>query len=363
MMPNALTQKKTSSLQIPGISKEDFWDVFQQMYRNRYFTNHGPLAQDFESLLEKFLDVRNVVSVGNEALALLIAMSGLGHAGKVVMPALGGQLPAQIASWLKRDVVYCDVSPVTYQPKIEHVESVVTKDCSSVVLIETFGNRCDQQLVDELVAKNLEVIVVAFDSMGAMTEDRYVAAHPEVVTVLSFGPGKILGTLQGGAVVTHSDRLAHQFRNTRSSYGVRQEVDVKATCNGRFSEFQAGIGIKSFSCLNSLIDQNRKTVNFYSEQLADLTNVRLFDFPQTDIPNFHCLPGNFGASFLSHFDSFVQPLEVSGVNPVFAVPELARFSNTYSLSQQTFVLPVTGCNPLQAKRIAEQMINLSRSLE
>jgi dTDP-4-amino-4,6-dideoxygalactose transaminase len=49
--------------------------------------------------------------------------------------------------------------------------------------------------------------------------------------------------VQGGIITTNDDNLAEIFRNIRSSYGARKVLKVKATCNGRFSEIQAGIGL------------------------------------------------------------------------------------------------------------------------
>ena len=51
-----------------------------------------------------------------------------------------------------------------------------------------------------------------------------------MTTVYAFGPQRLLTTLQGGAVATCDDDLAHRFRSIRSSYGVREARRVKATC-------------------------------------------------------------------------------------------------------------------------------------
>jgi len=44
----------------------------------------------------------------------------------------------------------------------------------------------------------------------------------------------------GSAILFHSDEDAEKARNIRSSYGTREQVPVFVTCNGRYSEAQAG---------------------------------------------------------------------------------------------------------------------------
>ena len=64
---------------------KDCKGILLKVYENRYFSNHGPLAQQFESELEALINVRNAVSVTNNALAILIAISGSDNGKKVAI--------------------------------------------------------------------------------------------------------------------------------------------------------------------------------------------------------------------------------------------------------------------------------------
>lgn len=232
-----------------SVSKQDYRDIFEAIYRNQYFTNHGPLAQEFEKRLEEFLSIENLVTVGNESLALLIALAGLELNGAVFLPETCGTIPKQVASWLNLDVDFYESSQHLSQTSFDNFASVLSQTAEAIVLVESKKARCDPALIERLAELDLKVVIVAFETFGIKTGGRYVDANPNVVTVFSFGPGQTLSTLQGGAIATNNNEWAHRFRNTRSSYGVREKVDVKATCNGRFSEFQAGLGIKGLSNL------------------------------------------------------------------------------------------------------------------
>ncbi|NND97230.1 MAG: hypothetical protein HKN47_07870, partial [Pirellulaceae bacterium] len=246
---NASAQTAHSALLVDRaslVTADDYRDVFRQICTNRYFTNHGPLAKQFEQMLEDFLEIENVVSVGNESLALLIAIAGLNLTGDVIVPAFRGQLPTQICKRLGLRVRHCDVDPETHQASIESVSGMINDSTEAVCIIETWGNRCDQRMVEWLCQKGIRVIVLAIDSFGSATDGRFVTRGDRVVTVYGFGPHQIVSANQGGAIAVSDNQLAERYRNIRSSYGTRSKVDVKATCNGRFSEFQAGVGIASF---------------------------------------------------------------------------------------------------------------------
>ena len=295
-----------------AIHRNDFEDVFKTIYQNRYFTNHGPLAKEFEALVEDFLAMDNVVTVGNESLAMLIAMAGLNIKGKMIMPAFDSAIPSQIARWLGIQPVFCDVERQSHQVSIEQLKSVLSDQVEAVVLVETWGNRCDREVLDFLCARNLKVIVTAFDSFASQTSNRYVDERPNIVTTFSFGPGKMLTTLQGGAIACNDDDLADKFRNIRSSYGVRRKSRVTATCNGRFSEFQAGVGIKQFSLLENTRAHHNRLADAYGSVLNGCDDIEIFEHRFTDNSNGQCYPIRITDRFPMSRNSVVEALGLPG---------------------------------------------------
>ena len=289
---------------------DDLKDVFRSIYQHRYFTNHGPSAQAFELLLQEYLDIKHVVAVGNESLALLIAVAGLAITGEIVIPAYRAAIAANIAAWLGLSAIGCDVDFESQQVSIESISPALSKNTAAVVLVETWGNRCDKQVVEFLTARKLKVIIIAFDSFASESDQRHVIDDPDVITVHSFGPDQLLTTLQGGSIATSDDELAHRFRSIRSSYGVRETRRVRATCNGRFSEFQAGLGIKQFSTLQQRQTHYRKLADCYRSILAEVEGIKIYDFPHTQVPNGQFFPIRFEPTFPMSKDELAAELEL-----------------------------------------------------
>lgn len=341
---------KATDERSPSVTAADFKDVFRSIYQNRYFTNHGPLAKQFELLLEDYLDIKHVVAVGNESLALLIAVAGLEITGEIVIPAYRAAIASSVAAWLGLKATYCDVDPVSHQVSVESISPALTNKTEAVVLVETWGNRCDEQLVEFLTTGNLKVVIIAFDSFASESDGHYVIHDPHVITVHSFGPGQILTTLQGGSVATSNDDFAHRFRNIRSSYGVRETRRVKATCNGRFSEFQAGIGIRSLAYLGQRLAHYRTLASSYHSILAECNGVDLYGFDNTQVANGQFFPIRIKETFPFSRDDLIGKL---GFNEATALSG-GYFNNA---TRNRVVTAVSRSFPV-AQRLSSQVLPL-----
>ncbi len=258
VMEETLAKTSSESIEIASfcLTKADFREVAEAIQRSRYFTNHGPLAREFESQLEAFLGVSDVVTIGNESLALLIALSAIEFDGELITATERNEFVLQIAGGLRLKKIRCiellDSQVLSFSALADRLNS----ETAVAVIDETPFRPVDHHLIDQLIDCGLKVIVIAFDAFEIQSRQEASSPHPSVTTVYSFSGERSVTTLQGGAIATNDNALAERFRNVRSSYGVRQKVDVTATCNGRFSEFQAGLGLKSLARLRQQIDES-----------------------------------------------------------------------------------------------------------
>ena len=281
---NNLIPSTEPDTRFPSVLASDCKEVLRTICANRYFTNHGPLAQEFESALQSYLGIGHLIAVGNGSLALLIALTALEIRGKVIVPAYRAETALRAAEWLKIPVSVCDVDLESHQVSLGSLASNLS-GADAAILVETWGNRCDERIVNFLVSQDVKVIILAFDSFSSKANERYVLDAPNVVTVFSFGPEQILSTMQGGGIALSDARLANKCRNIRSSYGAGQTQPVTATCNGRFSEFQAGFGLISLAQVEQRIGHYRLLGNAYRGVLGNVRGIQLYDFPTTQRSN------------------------------------------------------------------------------
>jgi len=252
--------------------------ILNRIYSNGYFTNHGPLAIEFEEALEKKLAVNNVIATTNNTIALLIALVGLELKGAVIVPAFCPDSVTAAVLWAGLKPVFCDVSLSSHQitPSILN-DVAINNNAVAVIAVSLWGGLCDIDGIASVSNKlDLKVVHYAVDAFG-VDETREVSLDlKNVVTVHSFDETKILSTGKGACVSTDDRDLAEAFRNIRSSYGAKKLVKVPVTINGRFSELQAGIGLWSLHNQEKFKKHNKEISEVYSESLSSIKGIKIF---------------------------------------------------------------------------------------
>lgn len=338
------------------ITLADYESVFRRLHANQYFTNHGPLAQEFEATIEAFLEIDHVVAVGNESLTLLLALASLELQGDLVVPAWGGGLATEIARSLRLSVRYCDVDAMTHQMSISTLQQVVDDEVAAVCLVEMYGSRCDPDIIDWLVEKNKQVVILALESFASESIAGRAISNPSVVTIFGFGPQAVLSATQGGAAATENEELAERCRNIRSSYGARRPIPVTATCNGRFSEFQAGIGLINYGYLERVIQRNHAIASVYGAAIADASGVMQFRFAETTVANGQCYPIIVNADSRAAFGAAMRSV---GVQVSEGKPSHSCCRGASEAAASVAFLPVNNeAADGLAERIAEEIILL-----
>lgn len=196
--------------------------VVSDILTNRYFTNHGPLARALEQTLEEHMGARHAVLVGSLELGLLVALIALRtrqHSRLVYYPGDEDPCLVHVGAFSGLSIHALDTT-----------DSVVQ---DTDVLYRTLREERDLNCAS--VGQGQQQLVVHYpDWSSARPEQGISDGFPEPVLLE-------LPTRHGGAVLLfNSDELAERARNVRSSYGVRKQVPVFVTCNGRYSEAQAG---------------------------------------------------------------------------------------------------------------------------
>ena len=212
------------SCETHNLKTSDVKAAFREIYETRYFTNHGPLAQRFEEVAQTLLGFENVVAAMNFSLALLIALSGANRAMRVgVLRGCPKEVYESLSMGqiLWREVTVDDIDNHSFESYGLLIVSSIHVSRLNGVLLEGRTN-----------------LIISYDSIPRACSALRISKE---IRVVKLGEGT---QVQGGLICTDDSSLAEVFRNIRSSYGARQELRVNATCNARFSELQAAIGLK-----------------------------------------------------------------------------------------------------------------------
>lgn len=265
---------------------EDYEAKFRDIFARQYYTNHGPLAQEFERRLEAFFGVRHVICVTNATIGLIMAAEALGLAGKVVTPSFTFIATAQALEWANLRPVFCDVDPTSHHVTPALIEPHLDDSVSAILAVNLWGGSCDQSALKALAAeRNLQLFYDSAHAFGCSWNNIPIGRFG-AVEVFSFHATKVLSSAEGGCLTTDDDELAKRLRNIRSSYGAGPPVSVVKTSNGRMSEAQAAIGLMSLDNFSDIVSRNEALFDLYRTGLADVAGLRLLEPVNVSRSNF-----------------------------------------------------------------------------
>ena len=256
--------------------REIFEKVFRDIFTRRYYTNHGPLAQELEDRLAGFFEVRHVVTMTNGTIARMLAAKALNLTGKVIVPAFTLTATVQSLSWAGIEPLFCDVDPHTHLLTPELVVPLLEgPNVSAILPVHLWGNLCHTEALEELARrKGIPIYYDAAHAFGCTRNGKKAGCHG-ALEIFSFNPVNVFNTAEGGCVCTNDDDIAERLRNLRSSYGRRKSVDIPINGNGRFSEAQAAMGLLNLEDYPSIIAANKARFELYNEVLGNIPGIRM----------------------------------------------------------------------------------------
>jgi len=256
-------------------SWERYEVAFRGIFERQYYTNQGPLAQELEDKLQKFLNVKHVICVTNATIGLMMVADAMELKGKVILPSFTFAASAQSLSWAGLQPVFCDIDPNTHQIALDQIDTLIDAEVSAIMGVNLWGGACKPQALHELA--DTKGVQLYFDSAHAFgcAVDGIKIANFGRAEVFSFHATKILSATEGGCICTNDDELARRLRNIRSSYGAGSPVNVVRTSNGRMSEAQAAIALMSLEDFPENQRNNESLYRLYEKHLALIPGLNL----------------------------------------------------------------------------------------
>jgi dTDP-4-amino-4,6-dideoxygalactose transaminase len=229
---------------------EEYVRYLEGIWARGHLTNHGPLVQELEQRLCETLGVRHALFVSNGTIALQIALKAVEARGEVITTPFSFVATASSVAWEGLDVVFADVEPDTLTLDPAAVERAITPRTTAILGTHVYGNPCDVEALEAIARRHgLRVIYDAAHAFGVRYKGRAIGGFGDVST-LSFHATKLFHTVEGGAILTDDDELAHRVGYLRNFGFDGPEAFHGVGVNGKNSEFHAAMGL----CLLPRVD-------------------------------------------------------------------------------------------------------------
>ena len=170
----------------------------------------GSYVENFEHLMEEYLEVSHVAgcSNGTDALILGLRACNIKPGDEVITTPFSFFATAEAIASIGAVPVFVDIKESDYNIDSSKIESAITSKTKAILPVHIFGAPCDMDAINQIANKHkLKVVEDDAQAIGSEYKGKKVGGLGDV-GCFSFYPTKNLGGVgDGGMVTTNSDEL------------------------------------------------------------------------------------------------------------------------------------------------------------
>ncbi len=260
--------------------KNEINDSISEVIESSAFIN-GPKVKEFQTNLEKYLNVKHVIPCGNGTDALQIALMSLGlkPGDEVITADFTFIATVEVVALLGLNLKFVDVDPDTFNLDVKQTEKAITPKTKAIVPVHLFGQAADMEQIMKIAEKNnLFVIEDTAQAIGAdYTFDNGTTKKLGTIGTIgctSFFPSKNLGCYgDGGALYTNNDKLAEKIRQIANHGSKIKYFHDEIGVNSRLDSMQAAVLNVKLNYLDDYISARQKAAEFYDNAFENHPNI------------------------------------------------------------------------------------------
>ena len=247
--------------------KEDYNFLLQRIWKNRWLTNMGPLANELEMKLKSHLEVNHILFVANGTIALQLAIKALELEGEIITTPFTYVATTSSIVWEGCQPVYVDIEKHSLNIDPTKIETAITEKTTAIMATHVYGNPCDVEAIQKIATKhNLKVIYDAAHAFGVEVNGKSIFEYGDISTCSTHAT-KLFHTIEGGFVVTKDKELLKTMSYMRNFGHNGPEKFQGIGINGKNSEFHAAMGLCNLTHIDAISKQRKKLTEHYSLKL------------------------------------------------------------------------------------------------
>jgi dTDP-4-amino-4,6-dideoxygalactose transaminase len=287
---------------------EEFVPWLEQIWKNRWVTNDGPLHHQLEQALCEHLGVEHISLFSNGTLALIAALQALDITGEVITTPFSFVATTHAIHWNGIKPVFADIDPVSLNLDPARIEAAITPATRAIMPVHVYGNPCDVESIERIAQRHdLKVIYDAAHAFGVRFRERSLLSFGDM-SVLSFHGTKIFHTFEGGAIVCRDAQMKRRIDQLKN-FGIQDEVTVVGHgINGKMNEVQAAFGLVQLQHVQTAHAARARIDARYRERLAGVKGLHLHQMHADSSANFGYFPVLVTPEFLLSRDELYAEL-------------------------------------------------------
>lgn len=238
----------------------------------------GPQVKEFESMVEKSLNVDHAIGCASGTDAIILALKALhvGHGDEVITTPFTFFATASTIHRVGAIPVFVDIKPDTYNIDPDLIEKAITNKTKAIIPVHLFGQPAEMDKIMDIAKRhNLFVIEDNAQGIGATYDGKYAGTIGDIGT-LSFFPSKNLGCMgDGGMCVTQNEELAKRLRQLRVHGENPKYYHQWVGFNSRLDTIQAAILSVKLPHLARWSEMRRKNAEYYYQNMKDIKQIKM----------------------------------------------------------------------------------------
>ena len=255
----------------------EFVKYLERIWDNKILTNNGELHQQLEAELAAYLSVKYISLFANGTLGLISALQALNINGEVITTPFSFVATTHSLWWNKIKPVFVDIEPDYLNIDPNKIEAAITSKTTAIMPVHVYGNPCRCDEIEKIATKyNLKVIYDAAHAFGVSLNGNSILNMGDL-SVLSFHATKVFSTIEGGAIVSHTQEMKHHIDNLKN-FGFRGETVVEEPgINAKMNEVQAAYGLLQLKYVDGFIEQRKKITQSYRSKLNKIEGIKFMN--------------------------------------------------------------------------------------
>ena len=234
----------------------------------------GKRVRELESLLQDYLNVKNVVSINSGTSALLAALlaADIRTGDEVLLPSFTFVATANSILAAGAKPVFVDVNKDDYTIDVSDLKAKITKKTRVIVPVHLYGHPSDMDEIAEVAeTRSISIIEDACQSLGSTYNNKQTGTFG-IMGCFSFYASKVLTSGEGGAVVTDDDSIAEKLKMIRN-HGMVEGYDTRILgLNLRLPEISAAIAKTQMVKLKEMLGLRRRNAEMLTTLISDVAN-------------------------------------------------------------------------------------------
>lgn len=255
--------------------KAEMQAAFEAVYDGNWFIM-GKHLTTFEQEYALFSNNKYAIGVSNglDALVLSLRALGVGPGDEVIVPSHTFVASVLAVSHVGATPVFVEPDEQTYNLNPSLIAAAITKRTKVIMPVHLYGQACDMEAILRVAKEhNLFVLEDNAQAHGAGFKNKDTGSWGDISGV-SFYPGKNLGALgDGGMITTSNAQLADQvkmLRNYGSTIKYKHEI---VGYNMRLDEMQAAFLSVKLRYLPQWTLERQQIASWYNEALQGIGDI------------------------------------------------------------------------------------------